>query len=80
MIDSRVIFLVFHCNILNAMLLTKKFVSYPCKVEKSKQELKNKDAQIKGLEKTINELDFKVKEKDFRNKNLQEKVCRVYSN
>lgn len=43
-------------------------------VEKTKQEAKSKDVQIKKLEDTIHVLDMKVKERDLKNKNLQDKV------
>lgn len=52
----------------------KNLNSSTCKAEKSKQDLKTKDIQIKKMEETIHGLDMKVKEKDLRNKNLQEKV------
>lgn len=34
-----------------------------------------KDLHIKKMEETIHNLETKVKEKDQKNKNLQEKVC-----
>ncbi|KAL3508900.1 hypothetical protein ACH5RR_028301 [Cinchona calisaya] len=43
-------------------------------VEKTKQEIKNKDIQIKKLEDTVQGLDIKIKEKDMKNKNLQDKA------
>lgn len=36
--------------------------------------MKNKDFQVKRLEDTIHGLDIRIKEKDIRNKNLQDKV------
>ncbi|XP_057549960.1 kinesin-like protein KIN-14Q isoform X2 [Amaranthus tricolor] len=51
-----------------------EFLRYKQLVEKTKQEAKLKDLQIKKLEETINNLDTKVKEKDQKNKNLQEKL------
>lgn len=36
--------------------------------------MKNKDFQIKKLEDTIQGLDIKIKEKDMKNRNLQDKV------
>lgn len=39
-----------------------------------KQDMKNKDFQIKKLEDTVHGLDIRIKEKDIRNKNLQDKV------
>ncbi|KAK2968705.1 hypothetical protein RJ640_005892, partial [Escallonia rubra] len=43
-------------------------------VEKAKLDTKSKDVQIKRMEDNINGLDMKMKEKDLKNKNLQEKV------
>ncbi|KAL5977441.1 hypothetical protein ACLOJK_021787 [Asimina triloba] len=43
-------------------------------VEKAKQEMKNKDANIKKMEETIYNLELKMKAKDMSSKNLQEKV------
>ncbi|KAL5184381.1 Kinesin-like protein KIN-14Q [Glycine soja] len=43
-------------------------------VEKVKQEVRLKDLQIKKLEETIHGLESKMKERDSKNKNLQEKV------
>ncbi|KAJ6966799.1 LOW QUALITY PROTEIN: hypothetical protein NC652_004377 [Populus alba x Populus x berolinensis] len=42
--------------------------------EKSKQDLKSKDVQIKKMEDTINGLDLKTKEKDLKYMMLQDKV------
>ncbi|KHN28807.1 Kinesin-4, partial [Glycine soja] len=42
-------------------------------VEKVKQEVRLKDLQIKKLEETIHGLESKMKERDSKNKNLQEK-------
>ena len=36
--------------------------------------MKSKDFQIKKLEDTVQGLDIKIKEKDMKNKNLQDKV------
>lgn len=36
--------------------------------------MKSKDFQVKRLEDTIHGLDIRIKEKDIRNKNLQDKV------
>jgi hypothetical protein len=51
-----------------------KWALLSVKAEKSKQDLKSKDVQIKKLEDTINGLDLKTKEKDFKYKILQDKV------
>ncbi|KAI5605791.1 hypothetical protein BDE02_01G375700 [Populus trichocarpa] len=53
----------------NAELLRYKQMS-----EKSKQDLKSKDVQIKKMEDTINGLDLKTKEKDLKYMMLQDKV------
>ncbi|XP_031740571.1 kinesin-like protein KIN-14Q isoform X2 [Cucumis sativus] len=42
--------------------------------EKTKQDMKSKDLQIRKMEETIHGLDLKMKEKDQKNKNLQDKV------
>ncbi|KAG5235708.1 kinesin protein [Salix suchowensis] len=51
-----------------------ELLRYKQMAEKSKQDLKSKDVQIKKLEDTINGLDLKTKEKDFKYKILQDKV------
>ncbi|GLT64702.1 hypothetical protein SLA2020_371790 [Shorea laevis] len=43
-------------------------------VEKSKQDMRIKDMQIKMMQETIHGLDLKIKERDLKNKNLQDKV------
>ncbi|KAK6229098.1 hypothetical protein SCA6_018049 [Theobroma cacao] len=48
-------------------------------VEKSKQEMKIKDLQIRKMEETIHGLDLKMKDKDLKNKNLQDKVKELES-
>ncbi|XP_022717521.1 kinesin-like protein KIN-14Q [Durio zibethinus] len=48
-------------------------------VEKSKQDMKIKDLQIRKIEETIHGLDLKVKDKDLKNKNLQDKVKELES-
>ncbi|KAL9366250.1 hypothetical protein Peur_037449 [Populus x canadensis] len=53
----------------NAELLRYKQMS-----EKSKQDLKSKDVQIKKMEDAINGLDLKTKEKDLKYMMLQDKV------
>lgn len=39
-----------------------------------KQDIKNRDNQIKKMEETIHNLEVKSKAKDLINKNLQDKV------
>ncbi|XP_021866884.1 kinesin-like protein KIN-14Q isoform X2 [Spinacia oleracea] len=51
-----------------------EFMRYKQLVEKTKQEAKLKDLQIKKMEETVHNLESKVKDKDQKNKNLQEKV------
>ncbi|KAK3000639.1 hypothetical protein RJ639_020766 [Escallonia herrerae] len=45
----------------------------------SRQDMKSKDVQIKRMDDSINGLDMKMKEKDLRNKNLQEKIKELES-
>eukprot|EP00257_Ricinus_communis_P023196 XP_015583116.1 kinesin-like protein KIN-14Q isoform X1 [Ricinus communis] len=52
---------------------------YKQMAEKSKQDMKSKDIQIKKMEETINGLVLRIKEKDLRNKNLQEKLKELES-
>ncbi|XP_027342983.1 kinesin-like protein KIN-14Q [Abrus precatorius] len=47
--------------------------------EKTKQEVKLKDFQIKKMEETIHGLESKMKERDNKNKNLQDKVKELES-
>ncbi|KAL0546847.1 hypothetical protein IC582_016765 [Cucumis melo] len=42
--------------------------------EKTKQDMKSKDLQIRKMEETIHGLDLKMKEKDQKNRSLQDKV------
>ncbi|KAH9605111.1 hypothetical protein KSS87_019846 [Heliosperma pusillum] len=51
-----------------------EFLRYKQLVEKTRQEAKLKDVQIKKMEETVHSLEMKVKDKDQKNKNLQEKV------
>ncbi|GLU14648.1 hypothetical protein SLE2022_312070 [Rubroshorea leprosula] len=51
-----------------------EFLRYKQMVEKSKQDMKIKDMQMKMMEETIRGLDLKIKERDLKNKNLQDKV------
>lgn len=39
--------------------------------------MKSKDLQIRKMEETIHGLDLKMKEKDQKNKNLQDKVKEI---
>ncbi|XVF18221.1 hypothetical protein REPUB_Repub11eG0002900 [Reevesia pubescens] len=48
-------------------------------IEKSKQDMKIKDLQIRRMEETIHGLDLKMKDKDLKNKNLQDKVKELES-
>ncbi|XVE52839.1 hypothetical protein DITRI_Ditri02bG0156500 [Diplodiscus trichospermus] len=48
-------------------------------VDKSKQDMKIKDVQIRKMEETIHGLDLKLKDKDIKNKNLQDKVKELES-
>ncbi|OMO65853.1 hypothetical protein CCACVL1_21367 [Corchorus capsularis] len=43
-------------------------------VEKSKQDMKIKDMQIRRMEETVHGLELKLKDKDLKNRNLQDKV------
>ncbi|XP_060209442.1 kinesin-like protein KIN-14Q [Lycium barbarum] len=52
---------------------------YKQMVEKGKQDMKNKDFQMKKMEDTVHGLDIKLKEKDMKNKNLQEKIKELES-
>ncbi|CAK7338499.1 unnamed protein product [Dovyalis caffra] len=51
-----------------------ELLRYKQMAEKSRQDLKSKDIQIKKMEDAINGLDLKTKEKDLKYKTLQEKV------
>ncbi|XVF79477.1 hypothetical protein PTKIN_Ptkin14bG0225700 [Pterospermum kingtungense] len=48
-------------------------------VEKTKQDTKVKDLQIRKMEETIHGLELKMKDKDLKNKNLQDKVKELES-
>ncbi|KAF8026028.1 hypothetical protein BT93_F2753 [Corymbia citriodora subsp. variegata] len=56
-----------------------EFVKYKQMVEKSKQDMKSKDLQIKKMEETIYCQDAKIKERDLKNKNLQDKIKELES-
>ncbi len=43
-------------------------------MEITKQDVKSKDVHIKKMEETIHGLDLKIKERDLKTKNLQDKV------
>ncbi|CAH2068556.1 unnamed protein product, partial [Thlaspi arvense] len=52
---------------------SSELLKYKQLVEKAKLDLKGKDVQLKKMEDTIHGLDVKMKEKDLKNKNLQDK-------
>ncbi|XP_021886817.1 kinesin-like protein KIN-14Q isoform X2 [Carica papaya] len=56
-----------------------EFLRYKQMVEKSKQDMKIKDVQIKKMEDTVHGLELKIKERDLKNKNLQDKVKELES-
>ncbi|XP_030525354.2 kinesin-like protein KIN-14Q isoform X2 [Rhodamnia argentea] len=56
-----------------------EFVKYKQMVEKTKHDMKSKDLQIKKMEETIHCQDAKIKERDLKNKNLQEKIKELES-
>ncbi|GMJ05412.1 MALECTIN DOMAIN KINESIN 1 [Hibiscus trionum] len=58
---------------------TSELLRWKQMVEKSKQDMKIKDMQIRNMEDTIHGLDLKMKNKDLKNKNLQEKVKELES-
>lgn len=56
-----------------------ELLKYKHMVEKGKQDMKNKDFQMKKMEDTIQGLDIKLTEKDMKSKNLQEKIKELES-
>ncbi|KAK8648193.1 hypothetical protein V6N13_128954 [Hibiscus sabdariffa] len=58
---------------------TSEHLRWKQMVEKSKQDMKIKDVQIRKMEDTIHGLDLKIKDKDLKNKNLHEKVKELES-
>ncbi|KAJ8527769.1 hypothetical protein K7X08_015220 [Anisodus acutangulus] len=56
-----------------------ELLKYKQMVEKGKQDMKNKDFQMKKMEDTVHGLDIKLKEKDLKNKNLQDKIKELES-
>ncbi|KAK4804891.1 hypothetical protein SAY86_004708 [Trapa natans] len=58
---------------------TAEFIKYKQMFEKAKQDLKTKEVQMKKLEETVHSLDMKVKDKDLKNRSLQEKVKELES-
>ncbi|KAK8706429.1 hypothetical protein V6N13_049996 [Hibiscus sabdariffa] len=58
---------------------TSELLRWKQMVEKSKQDMKIKDIQIRKMEDTIHGLNLKMKDKDLKNKNLQEKVKELES-
>ncbi|XP_020271145.1 kinesin-like protein KIN-14R [Asparagus officinalis] len=57
----------------------KQVDGYKQMVEKAKNDIKNKDGQMKKMEETIHSLEVKNKAKDLINKNLQDKVKELES-
>ncbi|CAN0891181.1 Kinesin-like protein KIN-14Q [Linum grandiflorum] len=53
-----------------------ELVRYKQLAEKTRQELKLKDVQIRKMDDAVHGLELKVKEKDIKNKHLQEKVTK----
>lgn len=49
-------------------------------VEKWKQDMKGKDEQIRKMEETTYGLEAKIKERDTKNKTLQDKVNKTHHN
>ncbi|CAL1386210.1 unnamed protein product [Linum trigynum] len=58
---------------------TSELVKYKQMAEKTKQDLKSKDVQIRKLDETVQGLELKVKEKDVKNRHLQEKIKELES-
>ncbi|KAJ1430698.1 Translation initiation factor aIF-2, bacterial-like [Sesbania bispinosa] len=58
---------------------TTELLKHKQMAEKTKQEVKLKDLQIKKMEETIHGLESKMKDRDNKNKNLQEKVKELES-
>ncbi|KAK1353886.1 kinesin-like protein KIN-14Q [Heracleum sosnowskyi] len=56
-----------------------ELIKYKQLVEKTKQEMKVKEVQAKKMEDTIHGFDMKMKEKDLKNKNLQDKIKELES-
>ncbi|CAN1335590.1 Kinesin-like protein KIN-14Q [Linum perenne] len=56
-----------------------ELVKYKQLAEKTRQELKLKDVQIRKMDDTVHGLELKVKEKDIKNKHLQEKIKELES-
>lgn len=54
---------------------SSEVLKYKQMAEKYKHEMKNKDLQIKKMEDNFHGLDIKLKEKELKNKILQDKVC-----
>ncbi|GAV78676.1 Kinesin domain-containing protein [Cephalotus follicularis] len=60
-------------------LETTELLRYKQMVEKIKQDMKSKDAHIKKLEETLQVSDLKIRERDLKNKNLQDKIKELES-
>ncbi|XP_057948127.1 kinesin-like protein KIN-14Q [Malania oleifera] len=56
-----------------------ELLKYKQMAEKSKLDIRSKELQIKKMEETVYGLDLKMKEKDLKNKSLQEKVRELES-
>lgn len=70
LLRTFVLIIVFLCFI---FYISTNFSLF-CQAEKTKQEMKIKDLQIKKMEETIQGLDSKMKERDIKTKGLQDKV------
>ncbi|KAM1244483.1 hypothetical protein ACFX1X_036270 [Malus domestica] len=53
---------------------TSELLRYKQMFEKTKLDVKSKDVQIRKMEETVHGLELKIKERDLKNKNLQDKV------
>ncbi|RXH98422.1 hypothetical protein DVH24_010747 [Malus domestica] len=53
---------------------TSEILRYKQMFEKTKLDVKSKDVQIRKMEETVHGLELKIKERDLKNKNLQDKV------
>ncbi|KAK4374008.1 hypothetical protein RND71_004685 [Anisodus tanguticus] len=56
-----------------------ELLKYKQMVEKGKQDMKNKDFQMKKMEDTVHGLDIKLKKKDMKNENLLDKIKELES-
>ncbi|CAB4277106.1 unnamed protein product [Prunus armeniaca] len=58
---------------------TFELLRYKQMFEKTKLDVKSKDVQIRKMEETVHGLELKIKERDLKNKNLQDKVKELES-